>query len=76
MILYQMAKRMEQREQLKHSIEQTGGGNTEHLVSQKEMVEEQLLTQTNRWAEEGSDEFMLGAMTPEAVVPQENLSWL
>ncbi|NOU93054.1 hypothetical protein GC093_07375 [Paenibacillus sp. LMG 31456] len=75
MILYQMAKRMEQRKQLKHSIEQTGG-NTEDLVTQKELVEEQLLLQTNQWAEEGNDEFTLGAMTPEAVVPQENLTWL
>jgi hypothetical protein len=75
MILYQMAKRLEQRQQLKRTIEQTGGG-TEQLITQKELVEEQLLTQTSRWAEKGSDEFMLGAMTPEAVVPHEGATWL
>ncbi|MDF2959935.1 MAG: hypothetical protein K0S39_1670 [Paenibacillus sp.] len=75
MILYQMAKRLEQRQQLKRTIEQAGD-DTAHLVTQKEMVEEQLLTQTNRWNGEGNDEFMLGAMTPEVVVPQENLSLL
>jgi len=75
MILYQMAKRMEQRRQLKLSIEQTGG-DKEHLMTQKERVEEQLLTQTSRWTEKGDDEFTLGAMTPEAVVPHENSTWL
>jgi hypothetical protein len=64
MILYQMAKRMEQRKQLKLTIEQSEGDN-EQLVTQKEQVEEQLMTQANRWAEEGHDEFMLNAMVPE-----------
>ncbi|TDF96316.1 hypothetical protein [Paenibacillus piri] len=75
MILYQMAKRMEQRKRLKQTIEQSEG-DKQHLVTQKELVEEQLLTQKMRWTEEGSDEFTLSAMTPEAVVPQENTTWL
>lgn len=69
-----MAKRLEQRKQLQTSILLTGGDTD--LLTQKELVDKQLLTQTNRWTAEGNDEFMLGAMTPEVVVPQDNNTWL
>jgi hypothetical protein len=64
-ILYQMAKRLEQRKRLKLTIEQSDGFN-EQLVTQKEQVEHQLMTQANRWLEEGNDEFMLHQIIPEA----------
>ncbi|PZE20785.1 hypothetical protein [Paenibacillus xerothermodurans] len=75
MILYQMAKRMERRKELQRSIEQSGGG-LEHLRTQKELVEEQLITQANRWSEEGYDEFMLAALTPEVEGTQYSHRWL
>jgi hypothetical protein len=75
LILYQMAKRMEQRRQLQQTIEQSGGG-LEHLVTEKEQVEEQLITQANRWKEDGNDEFMLGALTPEVDGTQHSPNWL
>lgn len=76
MILYQMAKRMEQRKQLKHTIEQSQGDVAERLVTQKEQVEAQLMTQANYWAEEGNDDFMLHAMVPEVGDMQQNTAGL
>lgn len=64
MILYQMAKRLEQRNQLQHTISQTEG-DVEALLSQKEQVEEQLQSQANVWTEEGQDAFTLSALIPE-----------
>jgi hypothetical protein len=75
MILYQMAKRMEQRRRLQQTIEQSSGG-LEHLLTQKEQVEEQLITQANRWKEDGFDEFMLGTLTPEVDGTQHYPNWL
>lgn len=64
MILYQLAKRLAERNRLQDNIERSEG-NIEALVTQKEQVEEQLLTQANMWKEEGQDEFMLAALAPE-----------
>ncbi|WP_028551423.1 hypothetical protein [Paenibacillus sp. UNC451MF] len=75
MILYQMAKRMEQRQQLKRNI-LLSEGNREQLLSQKDQVEEQLMSQANRWSEDGNDEFLLQAMTPEAGWTEHNNSWI
>jgi hypothetical protein len=75
MILYQMAKRMEQRKQLSNTIKQSSGNN-EQLVTQKEQVEEQLMTQATRWTEEGNDEFMLNTMVPELADTQLNTAEL
>ncbi|MED4602079.1 DUF2789 family protein [Paenibacillus validus] len=63
MILYQMAKRLEERNRLQHTIEQSGG-DVDALVTQKELVEEQLMSQANIWTETGQDAFMLDAVTP------------
>ncbi|WP_282939536.1 hypothetical protein [Paenibacillus sp. RC67] len=75
MILYQMAKRMEQRQQLKRNI-LLSDGNREQLLSQKDLVEEQLMSQANKWSEDGSDEFLLQTMTPEAGWTEHNNSWI
>ncbi|NHN32925.1 hypothetical protein [Paenibacillus agricola] len=76
MILYQMAKRMEQRKQLKHTIEQSQGDVAEQLVTQKEQVEAQLMTQANCWVEDGNDAFMLHTMVPEVGDMQQNTAGL
>ncbi|MCU6797615.1 MULTISPECIES: hypothetical protein [Paenibacillus] len=76
MILYQMAKRMEQRKKLQHTIEQSEGIMAQQLVTQKEQVEAQLMTQANYWAEEGNDDFMLSAMVPEVGGIQTNTAGL
>jgi hypothetical protein len=76
MILYQMAKRMEQRKRLKLTIEQSNGDTDQQLVTQKEQVEAQLMTQANQWAGEGNDEFMLIAMIPEVGSTQQNTAGL
>jgi hypothetical protein len=76
MILYQMAKRMEQRKKLKHTIKQSHGAVAEQLVTEKELVEAQLMTQTSYWTEEGNDAFMLHAMVPEVGDVQQNTASL
>jgi hypothetical protein len=76
MILYQMAKRMEQRKQLKRTIGQSHGDVAEKLVIQKEQVEAQLMTQASYWTEEGNDEFMLNTMVPEVADLQQNTAGL
>jgi bacillopeptidase F (M6 metalloprotease family) len=74
MILYQMAKRLEQRNQLKETIGRTEG-NVEELLTKKEQVEEQLQLQANVWTEEGQDAFTLSALTPEIDGTQTTYSW-
>ncbi|ULL18981.1 hypothetical protein DVH26_33840 [Paenibacillus sp. H1-7] len=71
MILYQMAKRMEQRQHLHRTIKQSEG-NTEQLIVQKEQVEEQLMSQAHLWKESGNDEFQLNAWVPEALWTESN----
>ncbi|UUZ83201.1 hypothetical protein LJK88_04535 [Paenibacillus sp. P26] len=61
MILYQLAKRLERRNQLQQTIERTDG-DVRDLLMQKEQVEEQLQTQANAWTEEGQDEFLLASV--------------
>ncbi|MBE1445605.1 hypothetical protein [Paenibacillus sp. OAS669] len=75
MILYQMAKRMEQRQQLKRNL-LLSEGDREELLSQKDQVEAQLISQANVWNGEGSDEFLLQAMTPESGWTESNNSWV
>lgn len=65
MILYQMAKRLEQRKKLHQSINQTGGEAQHALVTQKEQVEEQLQTQATIWTEDKQDEFLLAGVTAD-----------
>jgi hypothetical protein len=48
MILYQLAKMMEQRERLSESIARSTG-DTSDLMSQKEQIEEMMLLQASRW---------------------------
>jgi hypothetical protein len=48
MILYQLAKWMEERDLLQRTIRQ-GEGDTRLLLQQKEQVEAQLLAQANIW---------------------------
>jgi len=72
MILYQMAKRMEQRQQLNRTIRQSQG-DTEQLIFQKEQVEEQLMSQAHLWKEAGNDEFQLAAWVPEAIVTEPHM---
>jgi hypothetical protein len=74
MILYQLAKRLEQRNQLKSTIGQSEG-NVEDLMTQKEQVEEQLYSQASLWTEEGQDAFLLSAMTPEVDGTQSTYTW-
>lgn len=64
MILYQMAKRLEQRKQLQQTI-QEHTGDVKSLLYQKEQVDEQLMSQANVWTEAGQDEFTLAALQPE-----------
>ncbi|TVY09747.1 hypothetical protein [Paenibacillus cremeus] len=72
MILYQLAKRLEQRNRLQNTINRTEGDIAE-LLTQKEQMDEQLLTQANVWSEAGQDEFLLTAITPESEFAQSNL---
>lgn len=64
MILYQLAKRLEQRKRLQQTIDVTDG-DVRALITQKEQVEEQLHTQAAVWSEEGQDEFLLASLTPD-----------
>ncbi|MFH5181254.1 hypothetical protein ACHHV8_00600 [Paenibacillus sp. TAB 01] len=67
MILYQLAKRLEQRKQLTQTILTSGDEQAvDQLVSQREQVEEQLFTQANRWSAEGNDEFVLAGLVPDS----------
>lgn len=76
MILYQLAKRLEQRKQLTQTILTTESeSHVERLVSQKEQVEEQLFTQANRWSTEGNDEFVLAGLVPEAEWTSTEQTW-
>lgn len=76
MILYQLAKRLEQRKQLTQTIlTSEGESNMEQLVSQKEQVEEQLLTQANRWSTEGNDEFLLAGLAPDSEWSSNEHNW-
>lgn len=59
MILYQMAKIMEQRSRLQHTIE-NAEGDMEELLQQKEQVEEELMVCASRYADI--------AIEPEATV--------
>lgn len=65
MILYQLAKRMEQRKQLRRSIEHSEG-DVRSLVTQKEQVEGQLMAQAAAWTEDGQDEFVLASLPQES----------
>lgn len=64
MILYQMAKRLEERNRLQLKIDQTNG-DVNALLTQKEQVEEQLLSQASIWTHDKQDAFMLDAVTPD-----------
>ncbi|MCZ8523952.1 MULTISPECIES: hypothetical protein [Paenibacillus] len=66
MILYQMAKRLAERKRLKQTIERSEGTVAEELQTQKDQVDEQLMTQASVWTEEGQDEFMLTELPPES----------
>lgn len=70
MILYQLAKRMEQRKQLRRSIEHSEG-DVRTLVTQKEQVEGQLMAQAAAWTEDGQDEFVLASL-PQESAPASN----
>ncbi|MDF2669234.1 MAG: hypothetical protein K0R67_1540 [Paenibacillus sp.] len=50
MILYQIAKWMEERKRLKRIIDESEGGN-QLLEYRKEQVEQQMMQQANRWVE-------------------------
>ncbi|AFH59741.1 hypothetical protein ACVNS2_03480 [Paenibacillus caseinilyticus] len=65
MILYQMAKRLAERSRLKSTIERSEGSVADELRTQKDQVEEQLMSQASIWTEEGQDEFMLTELPPE-----------
>lgn len=69
-ILYQLAKRMEQRKQLRRSIEHSEG-DVRTLVTQKEQVEGQLMAQAAAWTEDGQDEFVLASL-PQESAPASN----
>ncbi|SDE21630.1 hypothetical protein SAMN02799630_03052 [Paenibacillus sp. UNCCL117] len=64
MILYQMAKRLDERNRLQRTIH-ASTGDVNALTTQKEQVEEQLLTQASAWSEDRQDEFLLEAVAPD-----------
>jgi hypothetical protein len=64
MILYQLAKRLDERNRLQRTIN-ANDGDVGALTTKKEQVEEQLLTQASAWSAEGQDEFLLEAVTPD-----------
>lgn len=72
MILYQLAKRLEERNRLQHSINNRAEGDIADLLTQKRQVQDQLMTQASIWSEEGQDEFMLAALNPDMEWMQEN----
>lgn len=69
MILYQLAKRLEQRNRLQHTIDRSEG-DVSALLTEREQMDAQLKTQANAWKEEGQDEFFLAALTPDTEVLQ------
>lgn len=54
MILYQMAKMMEQRSRLQHTISNTAG-DVEQLMQQKAQMEEELMVYARRYSEYAVD---------------------
>lgn len=60
MILYQMAKMMEQRERLSESIAQSAG-DANDLMTQKEQIEEMMLLRANQWNQTEAVPVMLDA---------------
>ncbi|WP_461479618.1 hypothetical protein [Paenibacillus sp. PvR148] len=67
-----MAKRLEERNRLQHTINNRTEGDVTELMTQKEQVQAQLTTQANIWSEDGQDEFMLAALNPDAEWMQQN----
>lgn len=72
MILYQMAKRLEERNRLQQSINNRTEGDVADLTTLKEQVEAQLISQASVWSEEGEDEFRLTVLSPETEWMQSN----
>lgn len=72
MILYQMAKRLEERNRLQQTINHRVQGDVAELMSQKEQVEAQLMSQASIWSEDGQDEFRLTALNPDTEWMQSN----
>lgn len=72
MILYQMAKRLEERNRLQHTINNRTQGDITELMTQKEQVQAQLMTQASVWSEDGEDEFRLTALIPDTEWMQSN----
>ncbi|MEI7027247.1 hypothetical protein [Paenibacillus sp. y28] len=66
MILYQLAKWMEERMKLVLRIRESKG-SIEHLLEQKRQVEQRMLVQTRRWLEPGD----LGMLAEKAPVQAE-----
>ncbi|MEK8131003.1 hypothetical protein WMW72_24155 [Paenibacillus filicis] len=64
MILYQLAKRLDERNRLQRTID-ASSGDVGALTTQKEQVEEQLQTQASAWSADGQDEFLLEAVAPD-----------
>ncbi|CAG7646806.1 hypothetical protein ACFQI7_24190 [Paenibacillus allorhizosphaerae] len=69
MILYQLAKRLEQRNRLQHTINRSEG-DVSALMTEKEQMDTQLKTQASTWKEEGQDEFVLAALSPDTEAMQ------
>ncbi|WP_254777599.1 hypothetical protein [Paenibacillus naphthalenovorans] len=72
MILYQMAKRLEERNRLQQTINNRTEGDVADLTTLKEQVEAQLISQASVWSEEGEDEFRLTVLSPETEWMQSN----
>ncbi|WP_159885859.1 hypothetical protein [Paenibacillus puerhi] len=64
MILYQMAKRLDERNRLQRTIN-ANSGDIGALTTQMEEVEEQLQTQASVWNEGKQDEFLLDTVAPD-----------
>jgi len=69
MILYQLAKRLEQRNRLQTTINRSEG-DVSALLTEKEQMESQLKTQAIAWQEDGQDEFVLSALSPDTEAMQ------
>ncbi|CAG7647909.1 hypothetical protein PAESOLCIP111_05489 [Paenibacillus solanacearum] len=69
MILYQLAKRLEQRNRLQNTINRSEG-DVSALLTEKEQMESQLKTQAITWQEDGQDEFVLSALSPDTEAMQ------
>ncbi|MCS7462995.1 hypothetical protein N0M98_22980 [Paenibacillus doosanensis] len=74
MILYELAKRLEQRQQLQRTIRQSAG-DREQLISQKAQVEEQLTSLANMWSDTRHDEWVPGALIADADQMEQQSTW-